>query len=161
MACHTTQKTQATNSSTPALNEKAMSLPTNTSPKWRLIHTGGMGMSEEANNFIIKSESEWQKVWTETNKRFEPIPAMPNVDFTKEWVIACMQGTCNSGGYSVQVADIKATNEEVKIQVTQNIPGKNCMSIDLMTYPFTFVAIEQYTQAKTSFEVKKEAKDCK
>ena len=48
---------------------------------WSVVKAGNMGSSETARNIVIKSATEWQKEWAETNKRFEPAPAAPSVDF--------------------------------------------------------------------------------
>lgn len=139
---------------------EAPSAPQTGSPAWAMLKQGAMGSSEKEQNFVITSQAEWEKVWKETNARFEPTPAIPAVDFSKKWVVACMAGGKPQGGHSVVIQKVSATADAVTIAVLQTSPGKNCMNADVLTFPYFFATIDHYTQAKTLFDVKKESKDC-
>ncbi len=134
---------------------------TDTPPKWILLREGAVGSSDAEKQFVIKSEDEWAKVWKETNQSFEPMPPKPAVDFSKDWVIACMMGMKRSGGHNLKIKDIKTAGEELKIAIENTSPGKNCMSVDMITYPYAFYTVSHFKQSKISFEVTSISKDCK
>lgn len=164
-SCHSSKKTTETSSNpsqpTPPKEEASVKAADVTPPKWRLVQGGNLGTSETENNFVIKSQEEWEKVWKETYSRLEPIPAVPQIDFSKEWVIACMMGARGNGGHSMKITDVKATENEVRVLITYNSPGAGCMSTDMMVYPFSFIAVEQYKQGKTLYDIKKVVADCR
>ena len=129
-------------------------------PKWSLLREGALGSSETAQQIVIKSADEWAKMWKETNQNFEPMPPLPVVDFSKDWVIGCMMGMKSSGGYNAKIKEITVSGDVLKVTVTHTSPGKNCMSIDMITLPYSFYIVEHYKQSKTDFEVVSVSKDC-
>lgn len=133
---------------------------TETPPKWAYLISGAVGNRETEAQFMIKSEDEWTKVWKETNQSFEPMPPKPAVDFTKNWVIACMMGMKRSGGHSLKIKDLTVNGDALKISIENTSPGKNCMSVDMITYPYAFYTIEHFKQSKVTFESTAVSKDC-
>lgn len=128
--------------------------------EWAIFKTGSMGSSETARNIVIKSAAEWQKEWAETNRRFEPVPPAPEIDFSKYWLIGYHLGMRSNGGYSVNIADIQRVNGEIQVSVVEKAPGKNCMSTDMITNPFVYAKIAHFTEAKVSYKTEKVSKDC-
>ncbi len=155
--CRTQKQTNGNATSKPT---KEVGANPETPPKWSLLREGAVGNAEAETQFIIKTEAEWAKVWKETNQNFEPEPPRPPVDFSKDWIIACMMGLKRSGGYNVRIKDIKAAGDELKVMIENTGPGKNCMSIDLMTYPYAFYTVAHYKQSKVTFNVNAISKDC-
>lgn len=161
-ACKTTKKT-ASSTTTSAntsntTNHNNMASPSTIS--WRNVHSGAVSPIENAQNSLIKSKEEWVKTWEQLNSNFEPIPPVPYVDFTKEWVLVCCMGQKGSGGYAIQVKSIEATATEMKVAVEHQSPGRGCMSITMVTSPYTIVAIENPKTDKLSYEVKALVKNC-
>lgn len=155
-ACKTPQKTASTTAS-PKTTDK-MATPSTIS--WRNVHSAAVSPIENAQNSLIKTKEEWTKTWEHLNSNFEPIPPIPYVDFSKEWVLVCCMGQKGSGGYAVQVKSIEATATEMKVALEHQSPGKGCMSITMVTSPYTIVAIENPKTDKLSYEVKALVKNC-
>lgn len=127
---------------------------------WNVLKAGSMGSAEAAKNVLIKSAVEWQKEWAETNRRFEPAPPAPAVDFEKNWVIGCHIGTRSNGGYGANIKEVKSVNGEINVVIEEKAPGKGCMNSEVITHPFVYITVPHFTESKVNYQLEKVVKDC-
>lgn len=139
---------------------QAKTNPTMPTIVWNVLKAGSMGSAETAKNVVIKSAAEWQKEWAETNRRFEPAPAAPAVDFEKNWVIGCHIGTRSNGGFSASIKEVKSANGELTVAIVENAPGKGCINSEVITHPFVYITVPHFTESKVSYLLEKVVKDC-
>lgn len=74
-------------------------------------------------NYAIYSADEFEKIWKQTGS----IKPRPEVDFTKNYVIAVFEGKVPSGGYSISVTGVMDTADERSVAIHVTKPGKGCL----------------------------------
>jgi hypothetical protein len=98
---------------------------------------------EQGGYFVIKDQETWEAVWEiHTQYEIDPV-ACPEVDFTKEQVIAAFMGSCPSTGYSVQVTDIRVSQGDTVVYVDRYHPGEGVIVGWMMTAPFHIVKMQK------------------
>jgi hypothetical protein len=92
-------------------------------------------------------------------KNLDQMPRIPVVDFTKNSLIAVFIGTRNTGGYLVTIDSITESSKNLNVEVLETTPGKNCMTPDVLTAPYTIVKVPK-TDKKAVFKYSQKVKDC-
>ncbi len=90
----------------------------------------------ERGNYIINSQSEWDTI-------FSDAAVEPSVDFENQTAIAVVMGQKPSGGYAINLQQIKVTDEKIEFMVKEKAPGKNCVVPLALTNPYQIIAIEK------------------
>ena len=87
-------------------------------------------------NYLITSASQLEKLWkiVDTNDK------IPNVDFTKNYIVAVFAGNEPTTDYAISVSKIEDTDVRT-VTVTLVKPGNNCLGKDLTTTPYNLVAL--------------------
>ena len=65
----------------------------------------------------LRDAAALRKLWQAHNAGVSPTPPVPDVDFSKEMVIAAFAGTRNSGGYALSVSRITVYPDRVEIDL--------------------------------------------
>ena len=107
----------------------------------RSIARGGFSGIQEPKQEVITDRKIWEQFWSKHSRLMKPATALPEVDFTKEMVIAVTMGTKRTGGYAVEVVSVEAIDKKLKITVKQSSPPPGAMTIQALTAPFHFVAV--------------------
>ncbi len=69
--------------------------------------------------------------------------ASSGIDFTKDNLAVICLGKANTGGYSVEITSITKYENQIFIHVKDISPGKNCILIQVINYPFSAVTFEK------------------
>jgi len=128
--------------------------------RWVDMEKGQYCGIESAENHLIKSQEDWQEIWDRAQAYRMPPPELPDVDFEKEQVIACFMGSQYSGGHYLEIADIQAQNDELKVVVNAIYPGKNCIVTQAITSPFVMVKIAKTELQKVNFSITETTENC-
>lgn len=91
-------------------------------------------------NYIITSPVQFNELW----KMVDAPGAPPEVDFTKEAVIAVFAGEQPTGGYAIQVSKIMDSTSRL-VSVTIQRPSSACMVTQSFTTPYELVTIPATT----------------
>ncbi|MDB5264452.1 MAG: hypothetical protein JWN64_23 [Parcubacteria group bacterium] len=105
------------------------------------IDTGTASELKEKKNYAIYSKDELGRIWGLAHDN-EPVP---DVDFSKEYVVAIFAGQKSSGGYSVKVSKIEDSTTTRKVYITLTAPGSGCITIQALTSPYQFVRVSNTT----------------
>jgi hypothetical protein len=89
-------------------------------------------------NFVIHNGTELNQLWSYIGAT--PGTA-PNIDFTKEQVLAVFDGTHTTNGYRIQVTSVEDANGTRTVQVTRTGPGPHCTLASAITSPYQIVAV--------------------
>lgn len=127
---------------------------------WEVVSEGAYSNQEEASNQLIQNADDWQSLWSIINKGRFPTPALPEVDFETQNLLACFMGMKTSGGHSIQVETMTMQGESLMVKVVQESPGQNCMVTDAITYPYVIVAVDKPTSTNPQFEVETRTDNC-
>jgi hypothetical protein len=93
-----------------------------------------------AEQVVARTEPEWQTLW----RRHAPGRPAPAVDFTKHMVVAVFLGTRPSGGYQVQISDIRSDGNELVVQWREARPGPGQVAAQVMTAPSHIVTVPRH-----------------
>ncbi|MCE5224008.1 protease complex subunit PrcB family protein [bacterium] len=69
--------------------------------------------------------------------------ASSGIDFTMDNLAVICLGKANTGGYSVEITSITKYENQIFIHVKDISPGKNCILIQVINYPFSAVTFEK------------------
>lgn len=67
----------------------------------------------------------------------------PAVDFTREWVLGAFMGERPTGGYRIDIQEVRLKGREITAVVTQKQPGPDDFVTMVFTYPGHVVAVER------------------
>ncbi len=113
---------------------------------FRLLESGGYSAISTAENAVARSVSEYVALWA---RHSPPMPpglgapdsAPPVVDFNREIVVGIFAGYRPSGGFDVQVTSVARVGDGLVVRYDSIEPAPNRVVSDVLTTPFTLVAI--------------------
>lgn len=125
------------------------------------------GKPDPAIFLAVKSRDEWisyweplrPRAWQTATNQVAPIVPTPEVDFSKNIVLAASLGCKPSGGYKVEIESIEETPLELIVNVMATEPGGHCAVTAAFTDPTIHVLIPQ-TAKRISFNISKAVRDC-
>jgi hypothetical protein len=86
-------------------------------------------------NFVIRDAAAWDVLWHRIYATSDPMPALPDIDFTQEMIVGSALGTRTSGGYDVLLTQATEDSGRVRIQVLETRPGAGCAVTLALTQP--------------------------
>jgi hypothetical protein len=101
-------------------------------------------------NIIVRDTATWQKLWKEHLGGRE-LP-LPTVDFKKHDVVAVYAGSKNTGGYAIEITEIKRGKADAEVLAVLTKPGKGSIVTQAFTSPFALRAVPKLP-AKVKFTV--------
>lgn len=108
-----------------------------------------------AERLVIRDQTAWVAAWASMWPAFAPIPAPPNVDFSRDMIVVAALGARPTGGYSIFVdsAGIGATGLMVWIGTTT--PGAHCVTTQAFTQPLDIARLPRVDAAVRFVDVPK------
>lgn len=95
-------------------SEKALSFST--------IRKSANSAQKTPATYALYGEDELRTIW---EGAFDG-ESIPNVDFSKYMVVAAFLGNRSTGGYGIEVTEVKETTDELFITIQETIPGPSC-----------------------------------
>jgi hypothetical protein len=127
--------------------------------QFETVASGTTSGITERKQIAIKSESEWISTWNMLNSSVNPVPPIPNVDFTQSMVILVTMGERTTAGYRVEITDITKETEGLLVKVVETSPGKGCVVPQVITRPYQIVVLERSEEA-VIFNTQAVVKNC-
>lgn len=90
---------------------------------------------------LITDQSAWANHWRLHMSHVSPAPALPQVDFSKNSVLAIYMGEQRSGGYDVTVTDVSVKGGTVTATVHETVPAPGSGVVGAHTQPHHLVLI--------------------
>jgi hypothetical protein len=87
-----------------------------------------------ARRLVIRDPGTWSQFWAELGAGVRP-----EVDFSQDLVIAVASGERSSGGHDIVVQRVARSGGELRIEVLETAPGKDCMTTAALTQPVDVV----------------------
>jgi hypothetical protein len=110
----------------------------------RELASGQQSGIRTARRAVVRTEAEWKKLWAEhQNARTGRSDPPPQVDWTKEMVVAVFMGEKPTGGYAVSVKDAREEKGKLAVAVVERVPGPGAITIQVLTAPFHMVAVKR------------------
>ena len=92
---------------------------------------------------VVRDSATWHAVWASIWSGTTPMPATPNVDFTKEMVIVAALGSRSTGGYSIVVDSAMANSAGLIVWIGSSSPGAQCVTTQAFTAPVDVARIQR------------------
>jgi len=113
------------------------------------IDRGQYGNIVEGTQRVLRSDKEFSAFWADlhadqnsANDGTPPDP--PQVDFDTQIVVAVVLGERSTGGYSVDVDQVVANDEEgtMRVDFTETMPGSTCAVSQVFTSPYVLATVD-------------------
>jgi hypothetical protein len=110
----------------------------------------------ESRRLVIRDANAWSQFWSELG-----VGERPNVDFTRDVVVAVAAGQRSTGGFEIAVDRITQTDGELSVEVVERTPGPNCITTASLTQPVDVVVVPLADARSWSFMERKEIRACR
>jgi protease stability complex PrcB-like protein len=110
----------------------------------------------EARRLIIRDANAWAEFWSELGTG-----GRPEVDFTRNVVVAVAAGQRPTGGYEIRVDQVRQVNGELRVEVVETTPGPNCMTTASLTQPVDVVVVQGVPPRSWSFAERRDVRGCR
>jgi hypothetical protein len=114
----------------------------------------------ESTRLIVRDRDTWRSTWNKLYDGQSPVPALPDIDFSKEMVVVAALGERGSGGYSIVFEN--ASEDEaggVNVVVRSTSPGRGCAAPTVLTQPADLAKIPN-RYASIRFIEREEVRNC-
>jgi len=109
------------------------------------------GLGDKTTSRIARNAEEWRQLWNEHTSTQMPRPPAPEVDFSREMVVAVLSEQRPSGGYGIEVVGTRWTDEQLVIVIHTTEPAPDAVVPMVITRPYHMVATPR-TTAPVRFE---------
>jgi hypothetical protein len=92
----------------------------------------GMMTSERV---VVHNVADWAAAWEQLVGTIQPRPGLPTIDFAQSVVVIAAMGRKPSGGYGIDVNEVRVLDGNATITVTESSPGEGCVVADIVTAP--------------------------
>ena len=117
----------------------------------RTIFKGTFSGIQEESQVVVTNRAGFEKLWKQHSLKFEPKEPAPEVDFAKETVLAVSLGQKRTGGFSVEISDIRRAGEKTLVLVKPRSPKQGGFTIQALTAPIHMVAVPKI-EGKVEFK---------
>ena len=114
----------------------------------RTIEKGDQSAIDEAKQVLVRSDAEWAQLW----RQHAGTRARPQIDFTKESIVAVFMGNRPNAGFSTAIVTATEGGGALIVRYTETRPPRGAISAQVITFPFHIVAIPKVTAANVKFE---------
>ncbi len=97
----------------------------------------------EKKNLVINKQKEWDELWKNVYSIRFPQPKLPTINFEKESVICVFAGEFYSGGYTIEVLDVKKKISSIEIQVKFVTPASSCIVSSALSQPLHLIRVKK------------------
>jgi hypothetical protein len=119
-------------------------------------HYSGITRQER---IVVDDPVEWEQVWARLWQGSHPVPSVPPVDFGRELVVVAAMGGRPTGGYSIQVDQVRAYADHVTVHAVESSPDRGCVVTMAFTAPVDVVKIPR-TALEIRFRTTRTVRDC-
>ena len=114
----------------------------------RPIEKGAMSNVDDARQASARSVEEWSKLWMlHGGDR-----TRPNVDFSREIVVAVFMGTRPTAGFGVEIFRVRQEGVALVVSYRETRPSPDSVTAQILTSPFHIVAVPRGTTTDVKFE---------
>jgi hypothetical protein len=105
---------------------------------------------------VIRDVNALRQFWSELG-----VGEPPNVDFSRDVVVAVAAGQRSTGGFEIAVDRITQRDGELSVEVVERAPGPNCMTTASLTQPVDVVVVPAADARSWSFMERKDIRACR
>jgi hypothetical protein len=105
----------------------------------------------ESVQIVARSQSEWSALWKRHTLTEPTPPPLPNIDFSKEIVVAVFLGEKPTGGHDVEITRTEQNNDALLVSFVEKQPKPGGLATQAFTQPFHIVRIATQSSVTVSF----------
>jgi len=114
----------------------------------RPIDKGVTSQMDDSRQASARSVSEWSKLWTQhAGER-----TRPDVDFSREVVVAVFMGTRPTAGFSTEIVRVREEGAALVVSYRETRPAPDSVAAQILTSPFHIVAVPRGSTTNVKFE---------
>jgi hypothetical protein len=115
--------------------------------------------SSARQRIVIREQAEWEELWTNATRNYQPPPEIPPVNFSSEMVVIAGMGSRPTGGFSIGIESAHEADGTLFITVLESSPGPRCFTTQAFTSPLTAARVPR-RDGPTTFVEKTEINNC-
>jgi len=116
----------------------------------RILARGQNARAEEPSVGVVRNAAAFASLWASVAA---PGAARPEIDFSKEAVVAAFMGRKNTGGFSIELAGaVSLADGSVVVRLRNLAPKPGMMVTQALTSPFLVLAVPAVQDASVSVE---------
>jgi hypothetical protein len=127
---------------------------------FEVIHGGPFASVSAKKEMTAANQDDYLKIMNEVYANLDQMPQIPEVDFTKNDVVAVFMGAKTTGGYSINVDKVIKRKDALTVAVNETSPAANCVVTQAITQPFQVIKIPK-TKQKIVYVFKQRTNECK
>jgi hypothetical protein len=101
-------------------------------PEWKGVNSG----VRDPRTVIVESADMWQALWTEHTAGMQPMPPLPDVDFSRNLVIGVFAGQKATAGYGIEIIETRASPTSLTVLYRETIPDTTAIPAQTPTQPY-------------------------
>jgi hypothetical protein len=113
----------------------------------RQLDRGDQTFVEDPRQVVARTPAEWSALW----QQHAPDRERPEVDFSREMVVAVFMGTRTTGGHSIQVVSAREVPGAFVVGYRERSPERGSITAQVITTPYHIVAVPR-SDAPVRFE---------
>jgi hypothetical protein len=107
----------------------------------KTIGKGAFGAIDQPLQVVVTNKTQWTELWAKHTADKLPKPEPPEIDFNKNSVVFVSAGRKTTGGYTIEVSDVRRSKDKTEIVVTTKGPKEGALTIQALTAPFHIVEV--------------------
>ncbi len=124
--------------------------PDDTRVPFETIMQGSHADRREAGEEVARSQSEYERIWRQTQSGRATEPDVEGgateVDFDDEMVIALFMGQQSTGGYAIEVDEVRVDEQTATVYYRERRPGPDEIVTQALTSPYHLVRLPRLSQ---------------
>lgn len=107
----------------------------------KTIDKGAFGAIDQPLKLVVTNKTQWTELWGKHNANKLPKPEAPEIDFNKKSLIFVSAGRKTTGGYTIEIIDVRRSKDKVEVVVSTKGPKEGALTIQALTAPFHIVEV--------------------
>ncbi|CAM4241832.1 protease complex subunit PrcB family protein [Flavobacterium terrigena] len=108
---------------------------------YEVVYKNQFGGRKEKSNLIIKNYEDFNALISELNIGEEEFEKLLSIDLEKHDLLVCFLGEKTTGGYDVDIDEVKFSPKSSEVTLKEIVPEKNAMVTMSLTTPYMFVTL--------------------
>lgn len=95
----------------------------------------------ESLQIAISKQADWKDLWQRHTSNKSRQPALPEINFGEEMVVAVFLGDRPTGGYEVEIISAEQSESALRVSFGEKGPPPGAMTIQALTQPYHIVRV--------------------
>jgi len=118
--------------------------------KYEVIQITQNELNDEPSEILIKNIGDWEKYCSDSEC---------TVNFEEKMIAGYNLGMRPNSGYAIRVDSVESTEKEIVIHASAIVPGKDCITMQVITYPTAYVTMDK-TDKPIHWDISSIVEDC-